>query len=126
MTTMTDSEAVINVLYDYDCQNSEEWNGDFRLPIEEPPERSQKLQRNFGVRHQEDKSHVLRRQGIMWLPVKLEDFSRSPSYSAVSHIKQVATQERDNTSARGVLLRPFLNNGYRLRRAVMSQFFFTF
>ena len=109
MTTMTESEAVINVLYDYDCQNSEEWN--FRLPIEEPPERSQKLQRNFGVRHQEDKSHVLRRQGIMWLPVKLEDFSRSPSYSAVSHIKQVATQERDNTSARGVLLRPFLNNG---------------
>ena len=61
MTTMTDSEAVINVLYDYDCQNSEEWNGDFRLPIEVPPERSQKLQRNFGVRHQEDKSHVLRR-----------------------------------------------------------------
>ena len=81
--------------------------------------------RNFGVRHQEDKSHVLRRQGIMWLPVKLEDFSRSPSNSAVSHIKQVATQERYNTSAREVLLRPFLNNGYRLRKAAMSQFFFT-
>ena len=60
----------------------------------------------------------------MWLPVKLEDFSRSPSNSAVSHIKQVATQERDNTFARGVLLRPFLNNGYRLRKAVMSPFFY--
>ena len=101
MTVMTDSRsgAVINVLYDYDCQNREEWNADFRLPIEEPPERSQKVQRYF---------------------------SRSPSKSAASHIKPVATQERDNTSARGVLLRPFLNNGYRLRKAVMSQFFFTF
>ena len=30
--------------------------------------RSQKVQRNVGVRHQDNK-----RQGIVWLPVKLED-----------------------------------------------------
>ena len=42
---MTDSRsgAVIIVMYDYDCQNREKWNADFRLPIEEPPERSQKV-----------------------------------------------------------------------------------
>ena len=66
-------------------------NVNFYLPVEEYLVRSQKVQRNVGVRHQKKK-----RQGILWLPVKLEDFSRSPSNSAARHNKA------DKTSARGV------------------------
>ena len=48
--------------------------------------RCQKVQRNVGVRHQ-----VNKRQVIVWLPGKLEGFSRPPSNSAARHNKAVAT-----------------------------------
>ena len=55
--------------------------------------RSQNVQRNFQVRHQKNK-----RQGIVWLPVKLEGASQD-----LLQIVQLVTTKppRDNTSARG-------------------------
>ena len=90
-SVMVDPGAIIDVLYVEDYQTREDWNEDSHLPIEEPTERSQKVKRDIEVRHQEDKRQALSRQGIVWLPVKLENFSRSPSNSAASQNKAVAT-----------------------------------
>ena len=56
--------------------------------------RSQNVQRNVQVRHQKNK-----RQGIVWLPVKLEGASQD----LIQIVQLVTTKPpRDNTSARGV------------------------
>ena len=57
---MANSEAIINVLDEEDWQTKEDWNVNFHLQVEEYFVRSQKVQDN-------------KRQGIVWLPVKLED-----------------------------------------------------
>ena len=90
-SVMADSRAIVDVLYVEDYQTREDWNEDSHLPIEEPTELSQKVKRNIEVRHQEANGQALSRQGIVWLPVKLDNFSRSPSNSASSQNKAVAT-----------------------------------
>ena len=88
---MADSRAIIDVLDEENYQTRENWNEDSHLLIKEPTERCQKVQRNIGVRHQEDERQALSRQVIVWLPVKLENFSRSPSNSSACQNKAVAT-----------------------------------
>ena len=71
---MADTGAFINVLNQEDYKTREHCNENSHLLIEEPTERSQKVKRNIGVRHQEDKHQALSRQCVVWLPVKLEHF----------------------------------------------------
>ena len=71
---MADTGVFINVLNQEDYETREHCNEDSHLLIEEPIERSQKVKRNIGVRHEKDKHQALSRQCVVWLPVKLEHF----------------------------------------------------
>ena len=64
-----------------DYETREHCNKDSHLLIEEP-------KTMMMCRHQEDKHQALIRQCVVWLPVNLENFSRSPSNS-VAHQKSL-------------------------------------
>ena len=62
---MADTGAFINVLNQEDYETREHFNEDSHLLIEEPTERSQKVKRIIGVKHQEDKHQALNRQSVV-------------------------------------------------------------